>query len=114
MDEEAKDEIIKHVRPEYGLDDEIDRVLRNNDNLADSSTWTEATPSQKSSIKSRMVRGDEHDSAKFKKKDQFYIEVNKGNYKKVLRAKGNTYTDENGNVYYKGQKGHFQGVIDHE
>lgn len=109
MDEKAVDEIVKRINPQRGLDHEINRVLKNNDSLNKSATWTEPTNKQKKEILSRVTSDERIKGLKFDKRGKQYIRVDENNYRRVL-PKDDVYTDRSGNVYVQDSEG-FRKVV---
>lgn len=109
MDDEAKEEIIKHMNPQRGFESELNRVLKNNDSLSKSPTWTEPTPDQFKSIRSRMTVERDKKGVKFQKRNKTYIRVDENNYKRVTREE-DVFKTPDGRVYLRNERGSYDRI----
>lgn len=111
MDEDAKEEIVKDINPQRGIESELNRVLGNNESLSKSDSWHGATSEQKAEIRDRITANTTDEGLKFQKNGKTFIRVDKDNYKRVTSKEDVYVNEETNTVWLRDSQGQFKKVV---
>lgn len=119
MDSQAKDIISSDVVDELdgntGFQEALDRVLKSNPSLSKSESWTKPTREQKKQMRDRITSDRRTNTKSIKKRgkeDVKYVQVDEGNFKKVLNSDEYVYNPANDRYYLQDSNGDFKEVIE--
>lgn len=112
MDDQAKDVIATEVGKKLESGDTfkeaLDKVLSSNRALEKSESWTEPSRKQRSALRDRITTDKRTKTFSISKKgtkdDVEYIQVDEGNYEKVLSSKDYKVTSK-GNIQIRDSQG---------
>ena len=116
MDEQAKDVIAKDMIDDIKDGETFRKALKNtlqkNEKFQKSISWNSPSKKQKSALRDRITADKRTEALSINKKDNVdYINVGKGNYRKVLSSKDYYYDSDTDKVYIRDSDGQWSKTV---
>lgn len=120
MDSDAREQIAEEVVPRVSggsetFEEAVNNVLSRNESLDKSKTWDTATDKQIAQLRERVTSDKRTDKFTVTKSNQHeskeFIQVDKNNFKRVLRNKDYAENPETGQIWLRDSKGQWRELI---